>query len=164
MEVMGNATFKEAVLFERNVQYNGDVNVLGYTNVQSLTVNLDLIVKGAMEIDGPATFKEVVKFEKDAEFDGRVAFKGQTTFNDDTAGNATIKQGDTTVDVTFKAPKDRVPIIVVSLGDGKFAQYSYKDVNEDGFQIILSEPASEDLSFSWAAIQTEQKPEQADMP
>lgn len=155
MIVEGQATFKEAVRFEKNVLLDGEINVLGYANMQGLTVNLDLIVRGAMIIDGKATFKEAVRFEKDVVFEKDVAVKGQATFNKDTAGYVTIKQGEATAKVTFTTAKARKPVIALTLGEGKFAQYSYRNVTEEGFEIILLTPATEDLSFSWVAIQTE---------
>ncbi|MGI9027267.1 MAG: tail fiber domain-containing protein, partial [Candidatus Saccharimonadales bacterium] len=156
LEVNGTATFKEMARFEKDAQFDGQINVLGYTNTQGLTVNLDLIVKGALEVNGPATFKEMVRFQKDAQFDGNVAVKGQTTFNSDTAGYATIKAGDTSVKVKFTKPKTAKPVISLTLGDGKFAQYSYKNVTEEEFEIVLAAPSLEDLTFSWVAVSAEQ--------
>ncbi len=154
-EVLGRSTFKEASGFEKDVHFDGQINVLGYTNVQGLSVNLDLIVKGSLQLDGPATFKEAVKFEKDAEFAGNVSVKGQATFNGDTAGYAIIKKGEKSLAIKFKNPKPQIPIVTMSLGNGKFASYSYQNVTKEGFEIILANAADEDLSFSWIAILTQ---------
>ncbi len=129
--------------------------MLGYSNVQGLTVNLDLIAKGSLEVNGPATFKEAVRFQKDAQFDGNVAVKGQVTVNSDTAGYATIKAGQTSTTVKFTKPKTGKPVISLTLGDGKFAQYSYKNVTETEFEIVLAAPTIEDLTFSWVAVNAE---------
>lgn len=156
VEVRGPATFEEVARFKKDVQFDGQVNVLGYANVQGMTVNLSLIVQGALEVKGPVTFKEMARFEKDAQFDGNVSVKGQATFNNDTAGHATVKAGETTVKVKFGKPKTAKPVISLTLGDGKFAQYSYKNVTAEEFEIVLAAPALEDLTFSWVAVSVEQ--------
>ena len=157
--VEGQATFKDLAFFEDKVQFDSEVNVLGYSNVQALTVNLDLIVKGAIVVEGEATFKQVVKFEKDVEFNGNVSLNGGLKAGEDVAGKAIIVKGETSIKVEFKKPKSTIPIVTLSLGNGKFAQYSYRDVTEDSFEIILATPASEDLEFSWVAIETRVKDE-----
>ncbi len=158
VEINGPATFKEMARFQKDVQFDGQINVLGYANVQGLTVNLNLIVQGALEVKGPATFKEMVRFEKDAQFDGNVAVKGQITLNSDTAGTAVVKAGETSVKVKFSKPKTTKPVISLTLGDGKFAQYSYKNVTEEEFEIILASPALEDMALSWIALSADPPP------
>jgi hypothetical protein len=119
--------------------------------VGSMTVELDLIIQGALVVDGPATFKEAVRFQKDATFDGNVAVNGTLMLNKDTAGFAKIKAGEQSIRIIFSKPYTDTPVITVSLGDGKFATYSYREVTAGGFEIILQNPASEDLTFTWTA-------------
>ena len=119
--------------------------------VGTMTVELDLIVQGALVVNGPATFAEAVRFQSDATFDGNVAVNGTLTLNKDSAGMAKIATGEQSIRIVFSQPFETDPIITVSLGDGKFATYSYKDVTTDGFKIILKDPAAEDLTFSWTA-------------
>lgn len=156
ISVIGQATFKEAVRFEKDVEFAGQINVLGYSNLQGLTVNLDLITKGSLIVEGKATFKEMVQFEKDVQFASNVEVKGEFTTNNDTAGTSKIKTGEKKVKVEFSKPKTSKPIITVSVGNGKFVQYSYQNVTETGFEIVLPNPADEDLEFSWIAIQAQQ--------
>ncbi len=119
---------------------------LSNLNVGSLSVDLDLIVKGAMIVDGPATFKAAVRFQNDVNFEGRA------TFNNDTGGFALIASGQDKVRVVFDQPYSAPPIISLSLGNGKFAKYSYQNVTAEGFEIVLEEPASADFTFSWIAL------------
>ena len=124
-------------------------------SVGALTVQLDLIVQGALVVDGPATFKQMVRFEADAIFEGDVVVKGKAVLSEDAAGYAKIQPGMTSVKVTFKKPYQNTPIVTLSLGGGKFDSYSYQNVTSEGFEIILKEPATEELSFSWTAMQVE---------
>jgi hypothetical protein len=127
---------------------------LGYSNVQGLTVNLDLITKGAITVEGKATFKEVVRFEKDVEFASSLEVKGELKTNKDTVGKAKIEKDKDKVTVKFAKPKSAVPVVTLSLGNGKFVMYSYQNVTKEGFEIVLAGPATEDLEFSWIAIQS----------
>ena len=43
-------------------------------------------------------------------------------------------------------------MVSISLGEGKFATYSYRNVTADGFEIVLQQPAEEELKFSWIAL------------
>ena len=124
---------------------------LSNLTVGQLTVELDLIVQGAMVVDGPATFRQAARFQRDVTIDGDLAVKGTATLNRDAAGLAKIATGERSIFVTFSKPYAALPVITVSLGDGKFATYSYRNVTPNGFEIILKDAATEDLTFSWTA-------------
>jgi len=157
LEVSGQATFKEMARFEKDVNFQGKISVAGEADFQQLTVNLDLIAKGALIVEGPATFRQAVKFEKDAAFDGNVSIKGQTTVGSDTAGVVTLPAGETVIKVEFSKPQTEIPIISLTLGDGKFAQYSYRNVTKDGFEIVVKTSSTDALNFSWIALQAKPK-------
>jgi len=119
--------------------------------VGTMAVELDLVVKGAMVVEGPATFEGAARFMSDVEIAGNVNISGSTTFGSDTAGYAVVGAGQSGVKVKFTEPLPTVPVISLTLGNGKFAQYSYRNVTNEGFEIILSEPADDNLEFSWTA-------------
>jgi hypothetical protein len=85
-------------------------------------------------------------------FAGDVEFQGGVSFSNNTGGFAKVVTGQQTVHVSFSKPFKQMPIVSLSLSDGKFAQYSYSNVTADGFDIVLNLPASEDLQFSWIAL------------
>jgi len=140
------------------VDANGQPVDFNNLAVGKITVNLDLIVKGAFVVEGPATFKEAARFQSDANFEQNVTvqgdtnLQGHTSFGNDTAGFATVKLGQQSIIVTFTKPFAAPPVITLSLGDGKFATYSYRKVTANSFEIILKDPATEDLTFSWTAL------------
>jgi fibronectin-binding autotransporter adhesin len=116
------------------------------------TVSLDLIVEGALTVNGSAEFRGSTIFAALATFNGDVAVNGTATFNNNAGGYAVIRAGRQTVHVSFTKPYAQPPIVNISLGGGKFAQYSYNNVTADGFDIVLANPASEDLEFTWTAL------------
>ncbi len=131
---------------------------LSNLTVGNLKVTLDMFTDGALVVSGPAEFRgntifdALVSFGDSVLFNGDVAVKGTATFNNNTAGYAVISQGRNSVHVSFTKPYAQAPLITVSLGGGKFAQYSYDNVTENGFDIVMAGPALEDLKFSWAAM------------
>ena len=119
--------------------------------VDHLTVNMDMFVNGSMVVSGPAEFKGSTLFDDLVTFGGDTTFNGSVTFNNNSAGYAVIKPGENSIQVIFKQPFKTPPIVTISLGDGKFATYSYRNVTEQGFEIILPQAATDRLTFSWTA-------------
>lgn len=125
---------------------------------EQLSVVMDLSVGGGMIVSGDATFKGLTVFEKLATFIGKTIFRQDVEFDghiavaSDTAGLALIRIGETKVQVKFDRPYTEMPIVSVSLGDGKFASYSYANLTNQGFEIVLEHPATNDLRFSWIAL------------
>jgi hypothetical protein len=111
-----------------------------------------LTVGGASEFKGSAFFRGLVTFVEKAVFKHDVAFEGRVTVNNDTAGYATIYPTQQEVVVKFDKPYEQTPVVVVSLKNGLFAQYSYTELTPESFKIVLPKPATEQLDFSWFAL------------
>jgi hypothetical protein len=73
------------------------------------------------------------------------------TFNSDTAGFAVIHPTQQGVAVKFDKPYEQTPVVVVSLKNGLFEQFSYTDLTPQGFRIVLPKSATGELQFSWFA-------------
>ncbi len=122
------------------------------------TVSLDLSVTGALRIGGPSEFSgdsifhKLVTFVEKTVFRNDVSFEGRVKLNNDTGGFATIKSGETQVRVPFSRDYDNNPVVSVNVGNGKFVQYAYRDLSTTGFTIVLKEPATEQIEFSWIAL------------
>ena len=98
-----------------------------------------------------------VVFKAKATFEGAVTFAKQVVFNDrvefadkDMGGYAVIRKGDDAVSISFDKPFAETPVVVVS----SFQQVNYEVVDESakGFTIKLAAAATEDLKFSWIAL------------
>lgn len=136
---------------------NGKPMYFADLTVDHMTVNIDLFTQGALTVEGQANFNAEVFFSQLASFGNSVIFAKDVTFNDtvnfnnNTGGYARIEAGQDMVHVSFSKPYSQAPIISISL-DSRFAQYSYTNVTAGGFDIILSEPATQQLQFSWIAL------------
>lgn len=127
---------------------NIDLNNL---TVGALTVDLNLLANSGLTVMGNAHFAGNALFDQLVTFGGSVMFNGTATFNNDAAGYAVISAGNQTVHVEFTGPYTQPPVITVSLGGGRFASYSYDNVTANGFDIVLENPTSQELRFSWTA-------------
>ena len=126
-----------------------DLNVMG-----TLTANGSLKVGGDAEFNGNTIFNKLVAFMDKAIFRADVEFQGNTKFNKDAGGYAIIKTGANSIHVSFDKEFANRPPVKVTLGNGKFANYSYQNLTTTGFDIVLPAPSSEDLTFSWIAVPT----------
>jgi hypothetical protein len=97
------------------------------------------------------TFNSGVTFKSDATFEGKVNFKNKITYNEDTAGTATIPKGETTMEVKFKNPYERAPLIAVSASD--FVTMKVTDKTKDGFIITIRWAQQKDIVIDWVATQ-----------
>lgn len=141
--------------------YNIDLNNL---EIQSLNVALNLSVGGSLtlagglSVDGPARFNGETIFDRLVTFGGKSLFRGdaefagRAIFNNDSGGFALIRAGQTAIEVKFQKRFERLPIVTVDVKNGQFVEYVYKDLTEDGFTIVLKEPAAADVSFAWTAL------------
>ena len=122
-----------------------------------MTVSEELFSAGTLTVSGTATFNADVFFAQLTQFDGNAVFNKEAQFNDtvrfssNSGGYARIESGQETVHVTFTKPFTASPIVSLSL-DSKFARYSYANVTTQGFDIVLDQPATEQLQFSWIAL------------
>lgn len=141
---------------------SGDLRVTGNGLFEGVLHVADTLMTQNFIVSGLSDFFGTVVFHND------VSFVGRPTFNQDTAGTAIIKQGDTQVSVTFTTPYDTTPIVTANMSLNQtdttssadaantiFASdYRYVIVNrnEKGFTIVLNTPAKGDLPFSWVAL------------
>lgn len=151
---------------ENNDDANSGVNTNGPTTnidlnnlvVQKATISLDLGVGGGLSVGGPAEFRgntvfyRLVTFVEKTVFKNDISFEGRVQFNNDTAGYAVINPGQNQARVTFSKPNVIPPIVTVSVKNGQFAQYSYKDLSSQGFTIVTQQQAVEPIEFSWIAL------------
>ncbi len=119
------------------------------------------------------TVDSVTALNKEIIFNSDITLFGRPYFNKDTAGLAEIQQGDTSVDIIFDKEYLEQPIVTVSLTmaadeeDDRSARqqaefidelfddnirYLVVNKNEQGFTIILSKSAPQNLMFSWVAL------------
>ncbi len=92
---------------------------------------------------------------------GDTQFIGRATFNSDTGGFATVKSGDREVSVTLQKPYAQNPVVTASLvstGEGDIPIYFVSEITTSGFKIKLVNPISNDIQFSWIAIETSGTP------
>jgi hypothetical protein len=136
--------------YSKNI-YALNINVT-QLNANRITGLETLTVDGAAEFRGNALFKSLVTFIEKAVFDNDVAFKGRATFNNDTAGFAVMKAGSQEIEVKFDKPFETNPVVTMSVRNGLFVQYAYKDLSTEGFKIILPEPSEQDVEFAWTAL------------
>lgn len=127
-------------------------------SAQQVAVRLDLSVGGGLTVGGTSEFRgntlfyKMVTFVEKTIFKNDVTFEGRVAFNNDTGGFALIKPGQSSVRVKFTRPYESLPVVTLSIKNGVFAQYSYKDLTADGFTIVLSQPATESTEFAWTAL------------
>lgn len=139
-----------------NIDLNNLVVQKGTIAVE-LTVNGNLLANNGLSVSGDAIFNgnslfnRLVVFMERAVFKNDVNFEGRTTFNNDAAGFAVIKAGQTEIPIKFKKRYDKPPVVTVNNKNGLFIRYAYKDLNEDGFVIVLEQPAANDAEFAWSA-------------
>jgi hypothetical protein len=117
-----------------------------------LEANGGLVVNGLAQFNGDSIFDQLVTFEGKSLFNGDAEFAGRATFNSDSGGFATIGAGQQEVRVAFDRPYSQVPVVTVNVKNGQFLQYAYKDLTENGFTIVLKDPAVAGVEFAWTAL------------
>ena len=122
-----------------------------------------LVVTKGLVVDSISSFNDAIALQSDTVFFGR------PYFNADTAGFAVIAKGQKTVDVSFDKEYQEQPIVNASVTiesnlDHGMQQdqvnaaldpnlrYVITNKSVKGFTIMLNQPSSADLEFSWAAF------------
>jgi len=115
-------------------------------NSTSLDVLKTLSSSNAIVLGGDLTVNGNVIVKKSTTFNGNV------TFNSDTAGTATIPDGDTKVHVGFSKPLPAVPTVSATPKD--FIDGSYKVSGETiyGFDIELQKSQATPVIFNWQEV------------
>ncbi|MDP2730742.1 MAG: carbohydrate binding domain-containing protein [Dehalococcoidales bacterium] len=147
----------------------GDITIHSADILTNLNIGGNLTLAGNLAVAGTSQFTGDVSFLKGAIFFDDVGFLGKLTLNQDTAGFATIKQGDQEVQITFGKPYTTIPVVQASLAFDNITDEAARVAMEDavlgdkfryivtrrtigGFVIKLDKPADHDLSFSWLAF------------
>ncbi len=128
------------------------LNTITPATNETITINSGLTIGGDTVFQGKTTFQKLVLFMERSVFKNDVEFDGTPTFNNNSGGFATIKKGEDSVQVTFSKPFATPPIVTVSIKNGQFVDYAYKDLTEKGFTIVLKDKATADIEFAWNAL------------
>ncbi len=127
-------------------------------SAREANIDLDLAIGNGLTVGGPAefrgntVFRKLVTFVEKTIFDNDVTFNGRVAFNNDTAGFAVVKTGQNEIRVNFTRPYDSVPVVTLSVKNGQFVNYAYKDLSASGFTIVVNEPVASNVEFAWTAI------------
>ncbi|KKP69217.1 MAG: Collagen triple helix repeat protein [Candidatus Moranbacteria bacterium GW2011_GWE1_35_17] len=115
--------------------------------VLSLAKLKELSVSGAVLFKGDVEFQGLASFKKDVEFSGKVMF------DEDSAGYAIIKSGETKVEVRFEKEYVVTPIITTTLRTGiNLDWYRVTDESTRGFVIEIDPEKDKDIKFAWTAV------------
>jgi hypothetical protein len=156
-------TILNSLVVDKDMRVEGDMETLGQF------VTRGLVVSGTARFKSGAFFAGTAQFDSSVAFREDVLFEGRPTFNSDSAGFATIKKGDSEVEVTFAKEYTSTPVVTagIALDANKDEQVQAAleeavlkgDVRlvvtkrgTKGFTIKLNKPATVDLAFSWTAI------------
>lgn len=115
----------------------------------NLKVTSQATFYGTITVIGAAGFKSTVTFEKD------VNFKGKIYVNKDSAGEAIIAAGTTTVEILFTEPYVSTPRIVANIsasGTPTFINYNIINKTKASFSIVLERVLTGDVYFDWIAV------------
>jgi len=147
--VSGSGTSTDPVLVVNNDPSSGDVAVRNVIVNGWLNIEGDTTFYKSITVIGEAGFKSKVMFEKEVEF------KDHVSFDQDTAGTATVIAGATSTEVVFGRPYEMIPRIVANLSEGDestFANYKIIKKSTSSFTILLQNTVAEDLTFDWIAL------------
>lgn len=137
---------------------NNDNGQFTSLTTERLVVNLEMLLNGALIVEGPAEFRGETLFDSLVTFGdslmvrGDAQFQGTATFNNSAGGYAQINSGQQRVRVTFTKTYSQPPVVTATLSGTSYASYSYENVSADGFDIILKDPATDTMKFSWTAL------------
>ena len=154
---------------------SGDLRVEGNGLIEGVLHIVDTLFANDFIANGVSDFFGNVIFHSG------VTFNNTPEFNSDTAGIAIIKKGADHVDVKFSTPYDQTPMINASITVNQITpspeetqdeiQQQQNEIEQalladnihfvitnksaNGFTILLSQPANEDIAFSWLAIEVQ---------
>lgn len=131
-----------SVAVDINLDVNGVISAKGGLNVDGLAV-----------FNGESIFNSLSRFLGDSIFSGNVNFEGRVSFNNDSGGFVVIEPGSTEVRVEFEKPYSSTPVISLNVKNGQFVDYVYKDLDQEGFTILLKDSPASNIEFSWTAFE-----------
>jgi hypothetical protein len=109
-------------------------------NLESLTLTgtttiEKAIVSGLLKVNGNATFS------------GKVFLQ-----NEDTTGEAVIKAGEKKIAITFQAAYPSAPVVNITPKDFLEGSFKVANITAEGFDIVLQQEQTTDISFSLLAF------------
>jgi hypothetical protein len=113
----------------------------------TITASLPVSILQSLTIGGALTVSG------DANFLGNLSVAGNLQVGSNTAGTATIPQGEVRVHVTFALPHTRVPVVNITPDNPISGSYYRKNVTVNGFDIVLTQAQAYDLKFDWTAFE-----------
>ena len=129
----------------------GDLRAKNNVLVEGILTVIDTFRAGDMFVMGVS------------DFFGKVIFRNHIGVGGDSAGVAVVTTGTDEVEVVFSESYDTTPIVSVSMAVDSVSQedsilavgYNYAVVRRSvsGFVIKLNKPATQDLKFSWTAVE-----------
>ena len=124
-----------------------------------LDINNPVTLHHGLRVDNVSSLNDLLSFDSDINFIGR------PYLNSDSGGIAVIHKGSRKVNVVFERSYIDTPVVSATLSlDGTLSSsqidnivldkvtYMVIERSSSGFSILLSNPAPEDLSFSWIAL------------
>lgn len=151
-----------------NLDFSKSKAIFSDVRSVSLTVLARLESQGGLLVSGDSEFKGQVLFRLLSTFEGPTDFKQPQLLSSDSGGIVTIKKDELEVEVKFKQDYPLKPLITASYyfegKDGKddlAAQQAYNKagyrfvvtkISQTGFTIVLNQPATADMRFSWLAV------------
>jgi archaellum component FlaC len=145
--------------FDNLVQQLGS---LDHIDLNSLDLKKDLAVQGKTIMNGSLLVNDSAVFSADLEI------KGLIKVSPDTAGYVMVKKGDNTVDVNFNNSYSTRPVIVANVSQDPDLttdqlknldqtvpdiKYFITNISNNGFTVMISEPAQSDVYFAWHALE-----------
>ena len=112
-------------------------------------------VLSTLRVTQSAEFYGTITVRGEANFESKVTFKKPIALGGDSAGTATVKAGEKSVEIKFSESYESEPKVVANLNnddENLFISYKIANKTKDGFKIILAGPAEQDLNFDWLAF------------
>jgi hypothetical protein len=134
------------------IDSSGNTSLDGDLKLANADISGGLSVGGDVNVAGLSTFQKLATFLGKTIFRQDVEFNGHISVNNDTAGYAKLRSGETTVHVKFNTPFSNPPIVSASISNGQFALNSVNNVTTQGFDIGLQSPATAVTTFNWVAV------------
>ena len=106
------------------------------TEIQTQLLALDLSSKLQGDIITNLNLKNLTVIE-DATFAGDLKIEGHVIVGEDTAGEVEVGAGESQIRIEFKKPYVTKPIVTATLTGGKNVFYSVKNIDENGFDIVI---------------------------
>ena len=154
-EINSGATVHGPLNIDGVLVINGqEIDLSGLVSTGSMLNLSSLLVKNSIMILGNITIEGMAEILGDVIIGGDLTVSGALTINNNQAGYAVVVQTGTSALVTFGSGTFTYPPIVTASSDD-FASWRIRNVSGTGFTIETKEPATEDITFSWHAMLTE---------